>query len=142
MTDSSSWWAKKLGRAPEGPRSPSPGPVTTYAPGTTNTTAASATVTYSTPTGAQAQMWQAQQEQGPPQVMVEDPNAPGGKRMNWRAWAGGQANREETARCPNCGSANFFSRKQNAMITQNGTAYPAPQCAECSFNGRFTIFGS
>lgn len=94
-----------------------------------------------TPASIQAQMWQERQENGPPPVMVEDPNAPGGQKLNWRAWAGGRAAREETGHCPNCGSSHFFSRKEGAKVTQNGMATPAPQCFECSYNGLYQIFG-
>lgn len=86
-------------------------------------------------------MWQERQQSGPPPIMVEDPNGPGGQRLNWRAWTGGKANREETGTCPNCGSTQFFSRRQNSMVTRNGMAAPAPQCFNCSYNGMFTIFG-
>jgi hypothetical protein len=126
MTDS--WWAKKLGRAPAPAGQPSYGPT-----GPPNGSI--------TPAGTQAQMWQGQQESGPPPLMVEDPSAPNGERLNWRAWTGGRGNREETGTCPNCGSSNYFSRRQNAMVTQNGMAHPAPQCFECSYNGVFQIFG-
>lgn len=134
MTDTSSWWARKLGRAPAGP-GPSLPPAGPY------TAPQGPPVVVQTPAGIQAQMWQEQQESGPPQLMVDDDNAPGGKRLNWRAWAGGKANREETATCPQCGSRNFFSRRSEAKVTQNGMATPAPQCFECSYNGMFTIFG-
>jgi hypothetical protein len=126
MTDS--WWAKKLGHAPQPAGQPS------YAPtGPSNGSI--------TPAGTQAQMWQQRQENGPPELWVDDPNAPDGKRFNWRAWSGGQANREETGHCPNCGSSNYFSRRREAKVTQNGMAYPPPQCFECSYNGMFQIFG-
>ena len=130
MNDSSSWWAKRLGRAdaPQHPQSPGNGYV---GPSGGSITAA----------GTQAQMWQERQQSGPPPVMVEDPNSPDGQRLNWRAWTGGKGNREETGTCPNCGGSNFFSRRQNAVVTQNGMAAPAPQCFDCSYNGMFTIFG-
>ena len=134
MSDTSSWWARKLGR----PAGPVNSPPQAYQPSYGPTGPSGGSIT---PTGTQAQMWQEQQAGGPPTVMVEDPNAPGGQRFNWRAWSGGRGNREETGTCPNCGSSNYFSRKQNAMITQNGTANPAPQCFECSYNGTFQIFG-
>jgi hypothetical protein len=124
MTDS--WWAKKLGRAPAG--QPSYGP----------TGPPSGSIT---PAGTQAQMIQQQRESGPPPVMVDDPDVPGGQKVNWRAWSGGQAHKEESGTCPNCGSSNYFSRRREAKVTQNGMATPAPQCFNCSYNGMFQIFG-
>lgn len=138
MTDSSSWWAKKLGRAPVTPTQPQiiQPRIQPRSNGLVGPSGGSIT-----PAGTQAQMWQEQQRNGPPPVMIEDDTVPGGKRMNWRAWAGGRANQEETSRCPNCGSSHYFSRRSESKITQNGTAAPAPQCFECSYNGMFTIFG-
>lgn len=94
-----------------------------------------------TSAGIQAQMWQERQQNGPPPLMVDDEAAPGGKRLNWRAWTGGKAAQTETGTCPNCGSSNYFSRRTESKVTQNGMAAPAPQCFECSYNGMFQIFG-
>lgn len=124
MGDTESWWAKKIGRSPEpaGQREYIPSYQPNYAP------------EYQPPPSPA-------QPAGPPPVMVDDPGAPGGRRLNWRAWHGGKGNREETMACPNCGSRNFFTRRQNAMVTQSGMAQPAPQCAECSYNGMYQIYG-
>jgi hypothetical protein len=76
-------------------------------------------------------------------MVLVDPST-GGKRLNWQSAGFLQASKaakEETATCPNCGSTNFFSRRQNSMVTQAGMATPMPQCFECSYNGRFQIFG-
>lgn len=134
MTDTNSWWARKLGRAPAAPT----GPQTYQMPGNGPVGPPTGSIT---PGGTQMQMVQAQQQSGPPPLMVEDPDVPGGKRLNWRAWTGGKAARMETDHCPNCGSANYFSRRSESKVTQNGMASPAPQCFECSYNGMFTIFG-
>lgn len=131
MNDSNSWWAKKLGRAPAGPQHP-------QSPGNGFVGPSGVSIT---PAGTQAQMWQERQQSGPPPVMVPDESAPSGERLNWRAWTGGKGNREEQGTCPNCGSTNFFSRRSESKVTQNGMAAPAPQCFNCSYNGMFTIFG-
>lgn len=130
----SDWWARKLGRAPAGPATP-PAP---QRPGNGLTGPAPVPLTAA---GIQAQMWQDQQNHGAPEVMIEDASVPGGQRLNWRAWTGGRAHREETATCPQCGSTNYFSRRSESRVTQNGVAAPAPQCFNCSYNGMFQIFG-
>lgn len=131
---SNDWWARKLGRAPAQGNYPGPAAGPSYGP-------TGPPVTVQTPAGIQAQMWEERQTNGAPPVMVADDNAPGGQRLNWRAWAGGRGTREETGNCPNCGSTNFFTRKSESKVTQNGMASPAPQCFECSYNGTFQIFG-
>lgn len=128
MTDS--WWAKKLGRAPaespaqryEGPSGP---PGAYRAP------------TYNQPPPDNG---------APPQAWVLDSD--GNKVLNVGAWQGGKGTKTEHMRCPNCGSTNFFSRTnaegggRAGIINKNGDyCPPAPQCAECSYNGQFMIFG-
>jgi hypothetical protein len=132
MTDTNSWWARKLGRAPaEAPSSPNSYAPTGYAP--TN---------YGAPAQAPPQQWQPPPEPtGPPATWIEDPSVPGGKRLNWREWRGGRANIEEKETCPNCGSTNFFSLRSESKVTAAGRVAPAPQCFECSYNGIFTNFG-
>jgi hypothetical protein len=127
MTDS--WWAKKLGRGGTtvAPNIPPVGyPPAGQLPGAAQSVPQPG---WAAPAPTMQTVW------------VEDPYAPSGKRFNWRGWQGGQGNREETGRCPNCGGTNYFSRRQNAVVTANGMASPAPQCFDCSYNGRFQIFG-
>lgn len=56
-------------------------------------------------------------------------------------WRGGKGTKTETGRCPECGSANFFSRKEGTKMTANGPVAPAPQCFDCGFNGVYEPFG-
>lgn len=56
-------------------------------------------------------------------------------------WRGGQGTKTETQHCPNCGSANFFSRRGQSVTTHNGVMPPAPHCMECGHNGVFVMFG-
>ena len=53
-----------------------------------------------------------------------------------RNWQGGEAARKEgNNTCPECGSANVFSRMaKGAGSGSNGNA-PAPRCYECGWNG-------
>jgi len=133
MSDASSWWARKLGQAPEVPVGQHSYAPTGYAPGYV-------------PAPAQVvpqPAWAGPEVNEAP--FIEDPTVPGGKRLNWRSpgfLKGGQGNREETQRCPQCNSTNYFSLRQNSKVTQNGHVPPAPQCFNCSYNGGlFTIFG-
>lgn len=129
MTDS--WWARKLGRAPanspqpryEGPSGP---PAPFVAPA------------FNRPPNVA--------EGGPPQAWVIDGN--GEKRLNVGAWQGGAGTKTEHLTCPNCGSSHYFSRTnaegggRAGIINKNGDfCPPAPQCANCSYNGQFMIFG-
>lgn len=52
-------------------------------------------------------------------------------------WKGGEG-AKETARCPECGSSNFFSKSRHRV---NGHP-PAPECFACGYNGIFTQFGA
>lgn len=133
MSSSSDWWARKLGREP---RRPEPG-------GWGHTQGPSGP-----PPAQQPPPWPAAGGDGggPPPTWVIDQN--GDKKLNTMAWQGGRATKTETMRCPNCGSSNFFSRTQGhqgermGIVNQHGQhCPPAPQCAECAYNGVFTIFG-
>lgn len=49
-------------------------------------------------------------------------------------WRGGDATRNETSICPNCGSDLFFSRSNaGTVVSQNGMASPTPRCYACGF---------
>ncbi|HET7110152.1 MAG TPA: hypothetical protein VFI41_04730 [Gemmatimonadales bacterium] len=97
-----------------------------------------------------APAWPAQQpmdDGSPPPTWIIDPQT-GQKKLNTMAWKGGRATKTETGHCPNCGSSNFFSRAQGhqgeriGVVNQHGQhCAPAPQCADCSYNGQFVIFG-
>ena len=49
-------------------------------------------------------------------------------------WQGGDATRQESQNCPNCGSNLFFTRANaGTLYSQNGMAAPAPRCYACGF---------
>lgn len=134
MNDSDSWWARKLGRAPA-PAQPAGQPYN----GPTGPPAAQTAPLW--PNGQPANNGQ------PPPVWVIDPQT-GQRKLNTMAWQGGRATKTETALCPNCGGSNFFSRTQGhqgermGVMNRSGQmCAPAPQCADCSYNGQFVIFG-
>lgn len=132
MNDAS-WWDRKLGRAPQPQQQyqPSPGPQgpvgTPYVPA-----------------------WPGANGNGqngePPPIWVL--GSDGQKRLNVTAWQGGKGTKTETGRCPQCGGTNYFSRTNSegggraGIMNQHGQhCAPAPQCADCSYNGNFMIFG-
>jgi predicted RNA-binding Zn-ribbon protein involved in translation (DUF1610 family) len=46
-------------------------------------------------------------------------------------WKGGQAHRIDTQPCPQCGSGQFYSRRQQ----HSRLPPPAPHCYNCGYNG-------
>lgn len=118
------WWSKKLG---------TDRPPATPTPDTWN-------LPRHTPPTPAHQM--PQQSYVPPaNAMIPDENGQlhmGEAIMYWR---GGEGTRKETNRCPKCNGANYFSRSDQKVFTQNGAATPAPKCFNCGYNGLFEIFG-
>ena len=56
-----------------------------------------------------------------------------------RMWQGGEAMRREgDKRCPECGSANVFSRVGKGSNTMVNGAHPAPRCFNCGWNGIYS----
>ncbi len=56
-----------------------------------------------------------------------------------RMWQGGEAMRREgNNRCPECGSANVFSRVGKGSNTMVNGAHPAPRCFNCGWNGMYS----
>lgn len=56
-----------------------------------------------------------------------------------RMWQGGEAMRREgDKRCPECGSANVFSRVGKGSNTMVNGAHPAPRCFNCGWNGMYS----
>lgn len=115
MSDSASWYARKLGAAP--PRAPyAPQQPTNY-PGT---------------------------PPPPPHIPPVPPaTLPQVTKDNIAdaaaLWKGGQGTKTETARCPHCGGDHFFSISNapgSKVATQNGMASAAPRCYDCGYTTR------
>jgi len=120
MSDSSGWWAKKLGTpAPpqqqQAPSYPATGPVyrgpAPLPPATENT-----------------------------QVTKDNVVEMAGR------WQGGQGTKTETSTCPQCGSGDYFSRTNvpgsKVINTNSGsTSGAAPHCYSCGYNGMYTQAG-
>lgn len=64
----------------------------------------------------------------------------------YRPKAGKVESARDSARCPECGGSNFFSRMghgQGGVVSASGAIVPpAPHCAECGYNGKFRHTGS
>ena len=124
MSDSKSWWAKRLGNQPQAREQQYPTPQQGYPP--------------AVPQQQQQQPGYPQQ-QGYQQQQPQDPYA-GKKPANvgeaveaMKYWTGGEAVATETQRCPSCGGNHYFSRRAGSSRLPP----PAPQCFDCGYNGMF-----
>ena len=111
----SDWWSQRLGGQPATPQQQQP------------------TQWHDHSSPPQQPQWQPnqyqqanqyQQPQGPPKVTMHN------LIEAMAAWKGGPGARN-SARCPECGSPNFFNRGQEN----------APQCYDCGANPRFAAQG-
>jgi hypothetical protein len=67
-----------------------------------------------------------------------DPNAQISMGEAIRMWKGGEAHRKEgNNTCPECGSANVFSRMARGGGSGINGNQPAPRCFECGWNGMY-----
>ena len=119
MSDSASWFAKKLGTArpapqqqpayqppPSYPQGPNPPPHVPPVP-------------------------------QPQHIQVTKDNIAEVAGM----WQGGKATKTETARCPNCGGDKYFSMANGESLggagarlaTERGMANTSPRCFECGY---------
>lgn len=49
-------------------------------------------------------------------------------------WTGGEATRNSSGPCPQCGSDLYFSRSNsNSVVTQQGMAKVPPRCYSCGY---------
>lgn len=128
MSDSASWFARKLGGAPQQPQAYQP-PPQQYAP--------PPQPQYPQPFHQQAQQFvqpQPQQLDGESLLraaregLIDIGTA---VREGAKLWKGGKGVKTETMNCPECDSPHFFSRKGKGV---NGMP-PAPICMTCGFNG-------
>jgi hypothetical protein len=124
----SDWWSKKIaGESPTPQRTSATPPVTPA---------------IRFPAQAQPQQQQQMPSNGHP-TNVLDPNRAPTEQISMgeaiRLWKGGEAHRKEGGMtCPECGSANVFSRVSRGGNTMINGAAPAPRCFECGWNGRYS----
>ena len=116
-SDSSSWYARRFGRAAPQPQQrpsyPQQQPPPGYVPGGYN------------------HPQQQQPQQQVPQEKVTIDNFWGAMQQ----WRGGKAHKIDSEPCPECGSNNYYSRTGEGP--RRGPP-PAPHCFNCGFNGMFT----
>jgi hypothetical protein len=130
MSDSASWWARRLGQqAPpavyQQPQAPTP-PHNQYPQVPQHMHGAPENVNPNAVNEAQAIQAARTGMLDPMQVI-----AAAGTR-------GGKAARTETQNCPSCDSPHYFQRK---ALSKMG-ASPAPYCHTCGYNGLFEQYGA
>lgn len=122
MSDTSGWWAKRLGGGPQRPQ-PQPQayqPQQYQAPqGTPYQQQEHGAV------GAYAQQLERLQPNGAGQVTTENIFEMA------RFWKGGPGHKNDPDPCPECGSNQYFSRRAR----HSRLPPPAPHCYNCGFNG-------
>jgi hypothetical protein len=116
MSDSSSWWAKKLAARQDPAPQPRAGLPVNMLPG------------YQQPPPQQPLYAQPQQQPfDPSQIRVTTENL----FQAAAHWKGGQAHRIDTQPCPQCGGNQYFSRASGLSRMPP----PAPHCYNCGYNG-------
>jgi hypothetical protein len=122
MSDTSGWWARKLGNARLPQRAPQYVPQQPQLPPQGDL--------YAQPQGYPAP----QQPFDPSRIRVTTENL----FQVAGLWKGGPAHRTDTEPCPECGSPQYFSRRAR----MSRMPPPAPHCYNCGYNGGLFDQGS
>ena len=120
MADASGWWARRLGSAPPAAQPPVPSPATRYAP------APAAPAPQGLPQQQPLHTYDANGAQ------VEDDGFMSAITNAAQATGGSQTVKENSGKCPGCGSGNYFARK----FTEQGMPLrmeAAPRCYDCGY---------
>ena len=140
MSDSASWFARKLGGAQPAPQAYVP-PPQQYVPPPQPPAYPQQPV--------YPQQFQPQQYQQPQPQQVDGETLLRAAREGFidigtavregaKLWKGGKGVKTETTNCPECDSPHFFSRKGRGVRGMP----PAPICMACGYNGLYEQYGA